>query len=265
LEWLTDSLTAAAENAAAEGASFSGDSLSPRTRLNNYTQIMDKMIDVSATQIAINAAGIKEEFTYQLQKAEKELARDVELNVLYESSAAGTSGSPTRKMQGLVPSITSNSASASAFTGISADATAVVDLMEDAYLGGGTPNMIFVAPELVVNMEKAFYALLGTAYTKTEGGKVDASINVIQTPFGRASVEVARYLSASLDSITGTAVDSILGLDMDTWKLAFLRPFKIEDEVKDGADAKKRPIRGELTLEARNENANWKYQVTDGT
>lgn len=266
MEWLTDTLAAADDNAAAEGATFSGDTLSCRTRLNNYTQIMDKMIDVSGTQIAINAAGMKDEFSYQLQKAEKELARDVEVNVLHQTSSAGTSGSPTRYMQGLIPSITTNSASASAFTGASADAVVVHGEMKAAFLAGGEPNMLFVAPSLILNFKKAFVDLMGTGYVENSSDSISTRVGVIQTPFGRCTVDVARYLDASLDAVTDSTVyDYIVGLDMSTWALAFLRPFKVGEEVKDGADAKKRPIRGELTLEARNENANWKVRIADGT
>ena len=262
MEWLTDSLPAAASNAAAEGASFSGDSLTARTRLSNYTQILDKMIDVSGTQDAISGYGIKSEFAYQLKKAEKALARDVEWNVLHATAAAGTSGSPTRTMRGLIASITTNSASASAFTGASVDATRIHDEMEKAFLAGGEPDMIFVAPSLVLNFKKAFVDLMGTGYV--ESGKSDAIstvVGVIQTPFGRCVVNVARYLDASI----GLTYDYIVGLDMSTWAMAFLRPFKVGEEVKDGSDAKKRPIRGELTLESRNENANWKLRIADGT
>ncbi len=73
-EWQTDSLDAATTaNAAVEGADASDATLSPTTRLGNYTQILQKTIKVSGTLDTVNKAGRKSEKAYQLAKASQEI------------------------------------------------------------------------------------------------------------------------------------------------------------------------------------------------
>ena len=78
-EWQTDSLASATTaNAAVEGADATSATLSPTTRLGNYTQIVQKTIQVSGTLETVNKAGRRSEKAYQLSKASAELKRDME-------------------------------------------------------------------------------------------------------------------------------------------------------------------------------------------
>jgi len=81
-EWLEDSLATATSNTNIESADYSFSARDPRTREGNYTQIFVTPVEVSDTQRAVNAAGIKDEYAYQMAKALKEHARDIELNTL---------------------------------------------------------------------------------------------------------------------------------------------------------------------------------------
>ena len=72
-EWQTDSLAAAATNAAVEGADASDATLSATTRVGNYTQISQKTIKISGTLESVDKAGRKSEKAYQLAKASKEI------------------------------------------------------------------------------------------------------------------------------------------------------------------------------------------------
>ena len=77
-EWQTDSLAAATTNdAAVEGADACDATMSPATRLGNYTQIVQKTIKISGTLEAVDKAGRKSEKAYQLSKASAELKRDI--------------------------------------------------------------------------------------------------------------------------------------------------------------------------------------------
>jgi hypothetical protein len=61
-EWQTDSLAAATTtNALVEGATASEATLSPTSRLGNYTQIVGKTIMISGTLEAVDKAGRKSE------------------------------------------------------------------------------------------------------------------------------------------------------------------------------------------------------------
>jgi hypothetical protein len=55
-EWQTDTLAAAAANAALEGADASALTATPTVRLRNYCQILTKTAKVSGTQEAVDKA-----------------------------------------------------------------------------------------------------------------------------------------------------------------------------------------------------------------
>ncbi len=92
-EWQTDSLAAATTaNAAIEGADATSATLAPTVRLGNYTQIIQKTVQVSGTLDTVNKAGRKSEKAYQLAKASAELKRDLETILLAnQGRSAGTS------------------------------------------------------------------------------------------------------------------------------------------------------------------------------
>ncbi len=121
-EWQTDSLAAATTaNALVEGASATEASITPTTRLGNYTQIVGKTVMVSGTLLASDLAGRKSEMAYQLAKASAEIKRDIETIITAnQAQAAGTSGSVARKMSSLLSFIKTN-------TNKSAGTTAGVD------------------------------------------------------------------------------------------------------------------------------------------
>ena len=80
--WLTDSLATATESKAIEGADYSFSKPAARTRLTNYTQIVQTPVEVSDTQRAENTAGIEDEFAYQMTKKMKEHARNIEYSIV---------------------------------------------------------------------------------------------------------------------------------------------------------------------------------------
>jgi len=74
-EWQTDSLAAhTTANALVEGATASDITVSPTSRLGNYTQIVGKTVMVSGTLEAVDKAGRKSEKAYQLAKASSEIS-----------------------------------------------------------------------------------------------------------------------------------------------------------------------------------------------
>jgi hypothetical protein len=89
--WLTDSLASAAANAQTEGAAVDAPALTARSRVTNNTQIFAKAYEVSSTQDAVDVAGVTSEFSYQAQKALKELARDIANILCLNTQYAGKS------------------------------------------------------------------------------------------------------------------------------------------------------------------------------
>jgi hypothetical protein len=78
VEWLTDLLDTAASNAQIEGSSAVFTNATARVRLSNYAQISREQYDISDTQRAVNPAGVRDEYRYQMSKALNTLGLAIE-------------------------------------------------------------------------------------------------------------------------------------------------------------------------------------------
>jgi hypothetical protein len=102
-EWQTDALASATSaNAAIEGNDATSATISPTVRLGNYTQIVQKTIQVSGTLEAVNKAGRRSERAYQLAKASAELKRDME--TIITANQGRDAGSSSTARLGPLPS-----------------------------------------------------------------------------------------------------------------------------------------------------------------
>jgi len=88
-EWLTDALGTPALNAQVEGSDATYGTLTPRVRVNNYIQNIRKTGQISDNQEAVLKAGVKSEYSYQLEKATKEIALDTERAFIQGSRSLG--------------------------------------------------------------------------------------------------------------------------------------------------------------------------------
>ena len=123
--WLEDSLAAAANNAAVEGADASMATLTDATERTNNTQILTKAFQVSATSDAIATYGRAKETAYQLGKALKEIKRDLERAYVGVDNAAVTgSTSVAREMASAIQMIS---------TDVDAGAAATDHLLKPSY------------------------------------------------------------------------------------------------------------------------------------
>jgi hypothetical protein len=113
-EWQTDSLAAATTgNAAIEGADATSATLAPTVRLGNYTQIIQKTVQVSGTLDTVNKAGRKSEKAYQLAKASAEIKRDLETILTANQGRNAGTTTIARRMGSLLSWIKTNSDKAS--------------------------------------------------------------------------------------------------------------------------------------------------------
>ena len=109
-EWQTDTLAAATtNNAQVEGDDATAATISPTTRLGNYTQIVAKTIQVSGTMMAVDLAGRRAEKAYQLSKASQELKRDQETIISANQGRSAGNSSTARKMGSLLSWLKTNS------------------------------------------------------------------------------------------------------------------------------------------------------------
>ena len=263
-EWQTDSLAAATtNNAAVEGADASDATLSPTTRLGNYTQILQKTIKVSGTLDSVNKAGRKSEKSYQLAKASNELKRDLETILLSnQGRATGTTNSTARKMGSLLSWIKTNSSVQTnggdpTTIGVSTRTdgntrtfteTLLKEVVAEVFTSGGVPKILMVGA-LGKQKVSSFTGLSAYRYNVNAGGggaqaTIAAAADVYLSDFGSISVVPNRFMRTR---------DALI-LDPEYAALAYLRPFQTNELAKAG-DSDKTQVLVEVTLEVKNEAA----------
>ena len=242
-EWQTDSLAAVnLNNAAVEGADAVSATLTPTTRVGNYTQISDKVIAVSTTDDKTDNAGRTTETAYQLAKASSELKRDMESILLSDQAQDAGTSSTARKLGGLGSWVTTNVVDAEA-------APMTEDMLKSAvlqaYTEGGSPTMLLVSPankqvvSTFAGIAEQRYAAPSTGQTKIVG-----AADVYMSDFGTLSVVPDRFLSDDVAYV----------LDPSMAAVSYLRPFKQTKLAKTG-DSDKYLMNVEYTLQVNNEAA----------
>ena len=263
-EWQTDSLAAATTaNALVEGADASSATLSPTSRIGNYTQIVGKTVQVSGTLEAVDKAGRKSEKAYQLAKASAEIKRDIETIITAnQGQAVGSSNSTARKMGSLLSYIKTNtSKNGTSVTGVDPTTigvstrtdgttrtfteTILKDVISKVFVSGGTPSALFVSPALK-QVVSGFTGLSAQRYQVPTSGQATilAGADLYQSDFGVLQIVPNRFMRTR----------DALVLDPEYAALAYLRPFQTNELAKTG-DSDNTQILAELTLEVQNEAA----------
>ena len=249
-EWQTDSLADVnLANAQVEGADAVSATLTPTTRVGNYTQISDKVIQVSTTDDVVDKAGRSTETAYQLSKASAEIKRDMESILLSDqaqsqggaSTASGDAMTP-RKLGGLASWITTNTVD-------TAGGALTEDMLKEAvlkaYNSGGEPDVLLVSPanKQVVS---TFAGIAEQRYQapKSSPTTIIGAADVYLSDFGNVSVVPDRFLSDDFSYV----------LDPSMASVAYLRPFKSQKLAKMG-DSEKHLLNVEYTLVVNNESA----------
>lgn len=273
-EWQTDSLAAAADNAALEGDTATAVAVTASTKVSNFTQIFEKAVTVSGTQRSVNSAGRADEYSYQTMKQGRELKRDIEhgLTRNYAGTAGGigtarhlgsleswlstnrttvgvsTSGVATAgwSTSGIIAPV--DASTAGSFTKASLDA-----VIEACWTSGGNPTVILCGPHNRTQLSG--FTGISTLFTdaqKTDQTYLQGAVDFYKSNFGTLEVVPSRFSRDATVSV----------LDMDYFAVAELRPMQLTPMAKTG-DADTAQILCELTLEVRNEAASGK--VTDCT
>lgn len=81
-DWLTDEDADPIANMQVQGSTWADVDENGRTRLYNYTQIGTKNISVADSARAADAAGVSDEYKYQMMKRARELKKDFERNYI---------------------------------------------------------------------------------------------------------------------------------------------------------------------------------------
>ena len=242
-EWQTDSLADVnLDNAQVEGADAVAPTLTPTTRVGNYTQISDKVVQVSTTDDKVDKAGRSTETAYQLSKASAEIKRDMESILLSDQAKDPGNNTTARKLGGLATWLTTNVVDTDGAAPTEAN---LQEAVLKAYTAGGEPTVLLVSPanKQVVSTfpgiaEQRFQAP-GTGQTKIIG-----AADMYMSDFGQLSVVPDRFLSNDISYV----------LDPSMASVAYLRPFKSTKLAKMG-DSEKTMMNVEYTLVVKNEAA----------
>jgi len=259
-EWQTDSLAAATTaNAAIEGADATSATLAPTVRLGNYTQILQKTVQVSGTLDTVNKAGRKSEKAYQLAKASAEIKRDLETILLANQGRSAGTSTIARKLGSLLSWVKTNSSVGSggsdpATIGVSTrtdgtQRTFTEELLKtvvaEVFDSGGSPKILMVgsAGKQKVSTFAGIAAQRYMAPSNTPTTIIGAA-DVYMSDFGTMSVVPNRFMR----------VRDALVIDPEYAALAYLRPFQTNDLAKTG-DSENTQLLCEVTLEVKNEAA----------
>ena len=258
-EWQLDSLATPATNAVIEGDDATIDAMTATTRAFNYCQISDKVIALSGTQSAVDAAGRADEMAYQIAKKSKELKKDMEFDIIEPNVQAAGSATAAREL-GSIPTWlatngdagTSGSLSTGSGTdlpgsGTDRDLTEAIlkTVIKEVYVSGGEMDMLVCPPSVkqVISGFNANTTRFGPAGDKTEY----AAIDVYSSDFGDLRIVPNRVMAT-------TDAKDVFILQRDMLAAAYLRDFQIQDLAKTG-DSEKKQLLCEYTLEVRNEAA----------
>jgi hypothetical protein len=263
-EWQTDSLAAAAANAAVEGADASSATLSPTTRVGNRTQISQKTVAVTGTLQAVDKAGRKSELAYQLSKASSEIKRDMEFTFLNNTvQSNGTAGSTARVLGGLQTWLSSNGDFGSGGSAGSSGTTARTNgtnrtftedilktVIREVFEAGGSPKILMVTPAHKQTVS-AFAGIAAQRYMAPSDAPttIIGAADIYLSDFGSVSVVPNRFM------LSGNAANEVaFVLDPEYAAVSYLRPFQTIELAKNG-DSDRTQLLVEYTLEVRNEAA----------
>lgn len=245
VEWMTESLAAAAANKQIEGADYSFSKPTSRTRLGNWTQILSKTFEVSETQEAVDKAGVESEYARRMENAVKEIGRDVEYALVNGTGNSGASGT-ARELKGVLSFIATTVETGSG-TGTEALTEAMFnDALQDAYVQGGSPNMAYAN-----GWQKRKISAFSTPSTRNidaENKKLVAAVDVYESDFGLIEVKLDRWMPT----------DQVALLEQDKWAVAVLRPIKVVQDIAKVASSRRGVVEGELSLISYNEAASAK-------
>ena len=283
--WLTDEYADPLAQTVAEGAAFltttgsraaGTDSVqSNRTRLFNYTQIFRSQIEVSNTAIAVDTAGIANEYAYQLKKKGVETRRYREFQFVNGGATAvrdltgnvrrsagikafvGSGGSAAThnviSVNGgaityATPGTGATIPTAAAGTADDLDRNDVEDLMTRMYRNGGKPNVLMCSATTKPIISRLFGTNMQTSERRLTAmeKKLNLAITGVITDFGFDLGIIPNYMM----DLAGSVSD-VFAYDSSMVKTAMLRPL-MSTKLDDDGDGKRALVVEECCLEVMN-------------
>jgi hypothetical protein len=278
-EWDTDSLAAQnLANAQIEGDDPAAQALSPTARMGNYVQTSNKVVQLSGKSQAVIAAGGSNKMGYQLLKKSKELKRDMEGILTYNSAKNAGSSSVAPTMGGLPcwlytntvfnsggspaganPSLAANGwtdgSSTRSYSGTTqalTEANLKLVLQDIFKASGESPEYGLVSPANKQNISA--FSGPGTRFIQVEDKVLRTAVDVYESDFGDVKIVPDIFLAHSGDCFF---------INPNYIRVAYLRPFQTVPLAKTG-DSDKKMLLVDYTLEVGNEKAHGAIYDTTG-
>lgn len=245
-EWLTDAYSSSADNAAVENSDATIVDLTQPSRATNVVQMFRKVISVSDTERAVKVYGQSDPYTYQMQKAMVELARDIEKALMAGTVASGASGT-ARRLGGVIAKITTNATARNSGTSLSE--TEFNDIMAGVWNGGTDQFADEVYLGSYLKRVVSGYTAGSTKYVQSDDKRLTNVVDIYEGDFGVHKLFLHREVPTN----------TVVAIDSKKWRIAYLngrRPKHIP--LSKTGSSTKGMIEGELTLEALNEKSSAK-------
>ena len=274
-EWTEVDLASPAANRVKEGEAAPGnDAPTNGKRLGNYTQISDKVVEVSSTADAVNGAGDIQTLAKQVAFKLKEMKRDME--VMLTSNVAANAGNSTtaRVTAGLPAFLTSNvsrgsggangtlSGTTSGYPNAAAtDGTAralteqmLKDVIAACWNNGAEPSIVLCGSAVKQKISSTFTGSATKYQDMTNKKSLVAAIDVYVSDFGTLQIVPSRFLETRTANSETVAGRDVFVLDPNYARVAFLSNVKQSPLAKTG-HSERRLIAVEYGLQVDSEKA----------
>lgn len=261
-QWQEDSLAAVASNAQQEGFTASDSAMAATVMRSNYTQIMAKTVNVSATADTVSTYGRAKETAYQLAKKADELKRELEFHLVgkAQNASAGADGSAARTFANAFGTDVNSNAVIDSSVTVDAGTAALTETHiltagQKMFEAGSEGKYLMIKP--ADSLLVAAFPQASGRYRTFDGGKEKTVVNVVDlyvSPFGEYKVVLNRFQKAT----------EALIVDPSMWSLAVLRPWTRELLAKTG-DNDRHLIVGEFSLKHKNYKGTGRITGLTGT
>ena len=264
-EWAEVDLAAAdGSNRVIEGEAAPGnDAGTNAVRKGNYTQISDKVVEVSSTANKVNGVGDAQTVAEQVAYKLKELKRDMETMLMANVAASAGASGTARQTAGLPAFLTTNAnrgtggadgttsgsgaagypdAAATDGTTRAITETLLKSVIADCWDAGAEPSVVMCGS----GAKQTISTFTGNAtrYKEAEDSKLNAAIDVYVSDFGELQIVPSRFQRSR----------DVFVLDPNYASVAYLQTAKQEPLAKTG-HSERRLISVEYGLQVSSEKA----------
>lgn len=235
-----------------EGNDHAGDVTIHRTRVENYTQIIDRPITISGTARAVSYnPDVADELDHQSAKGIREVMRDLE-RFMFRGTVTNSIGSDTapRTMRGLMQAIATVNSTVATNSFTAAPIDYLSDTWQQAWNNGADDIDLLVCGDNYKKLiSRANTSLYNISQSET---RRQERIEEIDTDFGRVQLMLTRWLPTNW--AIGLSTRRVFATPLQG------RSFAVETISKTG-DSDKRLVVGEYTLEHHNEQGMFQLHV----